>query len=399
MKKILLPLLISNLFANNITIYSDKAMIDHDFQVPVKNKEILIKNLSQKIIKDSIYATIDNSSILSLSYNNKETNLNSLIQKNIGKKVKYFDGEGILLTENLLKTNEGIQYVDIKDLVFENNETQSSLKLNIDKDLKNTKLNLKYLISDISWKASYTLNDNHIQGWLSISNDTGENISDMNLTCISGETKKFETRVMLMAADSMSKVSQEEDSSGRYLFKYNKTFNIENNEVKKLLFIDEDINVKRFSKIESNFDSYNYMNRKLEAYRYISFTSKNALASGEINSYSKDDVLRYDGISNIKTTPKNTEVNVKLSEDADLDVNDYITKFEEKEKHFYVENSVNIKNNSERNIELKFIKNNMPNKESDTCNGICTKTKKDNKTIYTINLKALESYSINFKYE
>ena len=106
------------------------------------------------------------------------------------------------------------------------------------------------MISDISWKASYTLNDNHIQGWLSISNDTGENISDMNLTCISGETKKFETRVMLMAADSMSKVSQEEDSSGRYLFKYNKTFNIENNEVKKLLFIDEEL-IKILSPFET----------------------------------------------------------------------------------------------------------------------------------------------------
>jgi len=180
-------------------------------------------------------------------------------------------------------------------------------------------LEVSYLTNGIRWEADYVValsadeSEMGLQGWVNITNNSGQTFEAADVKLVAGEVKRAQQKQAMRAmalesfADDGSGAFQEEQLADYHMYKLQRPATIADKEQKQIgLLSGEGIGVtKRYE-----------LNRALKVAVYLSFENSadnnlgQPLPAGRIRFFKpdSDDLLQFIGEANIKNTPNGETV-------------------------------------------------------------------------------------------
>jgi hypothetical protein len=423
-----------------LTIYNNNlAMINEQRRAYIK------KSGRVKLMYPGIPSAIDTSSVIakfkqqvelySQNYSFDTISYNSLLNYHLGKRVLYTERddsveikEGTLLALSPLliqEKNYGAIYIP-NQLFFPNipkdMAVKPSLFWNIKTNASRLDIDLTYLTTGMSWSSDYTLNiiDEkrlNLNSWITITNNSGANYKDANITLLAGDVKTPTPTVSLSRVHTKkrdnSKNIKNQSFSGYHIYKIPFKESIKNREKKQISFIEkESINYQRYALNSQQLRVSNLKTKKLRFRQVIVFkNSKNnhlgiPLPKGTIRVYQKDkeNSSHFIGSENIKNIPNGKLVKLVIGEQFDIVGKERVVEYQETNRSRHIKYTITISNNSKHKKSIK-IKRAIPKTKGevtikDSCQNRCTKKSLSAlSTLYTIPLKAKESYDLNITYD
>ncbi len=417
MKIILSIILITYLFSNSITVYnSNFAQVNETQKISLKEgrQSVKFSNLPNSLIVNSVSPIFKSSGVhlISQSYKNNPLDITKLVEANLNKEVEFYNidkkvlkGKLVNVSPTIIKSNGHFYIVAANSIIY------SSLPLNVDnkpyliwelnsKKAENTEVNLRYLISGISWSGNYTLTLKEktldLKAWASIVNKSGKSFKDVNVSLIAGRVDRnnfshpvlYKTRrvnAMPEIEEVEPAIAEEPDAvnsesiGGYHLYKLPHSVNLLNNQSTQTVLLDaKNIKYYRYAAAE-NSDFTNYGERKLSFAQVIEFKNSKEnnlgepLPEGLVRVYKEN---HYVGNYYIKNRPVNEKVSLKIGKYFDITGTKTITKFIVKKKYRDIETKYNIKNRGDKIINIR-LNENIPQNNDDTkfntdCSDICS---------------------------
>ncbi|WP_373035052.1 DUF4139 domain-containing protein [Sulfurimonas sp.] len=405
-----LVLLTSSLFASSLSpkpesssliVYNGGIGLVHEekkLNVQRGDKQIIYKDVASTIETDSVNVVLPNSiRLFSQQYRFDKLTMSKLLDAHIGKKVKVDKvncktREGSLgckkyvtllshTSNNSLVRDAGNEIISVlsKDIIFEaipnSLITKPSLVWNINtKENLETKMNIDYLIRNLSWKSDYILNLNgnkaDLTGWITIDNRSGKAYEDTKLYVLAGDINRAQRprpefryeKAMAMMQDAPAVSHQAYE--GYHFYSVPFKVNLANNEKTQIKFITlNDIPITRkYYAVLSN-PLYLQSERKHGVTQFIEIKKLDIpLPKGVVRTYSelnKQNILL--GESSLEHTPKETPVKLTIGKNFDLKVKETIQKRSDTKNYLDATVIYTLKNTSEekKTIELliQFNKN------------------------------------------
>lgn len=379
----------------NISIYKNKSVVTQQKVItPIKETTatIVYKNLPRQIEEDSVVFkdNTETTEIKTQIFVNKDFSIDSILEKNIGKKVNYKaieEDKEVIKTGTLLSiypmvirsVNEELIFdIEKKKIVvdYQNNSYSITPSLKwevVFKTLKEKDFNLSYILNGISCNMKYNMllsqdeKKLYLQRKLEIDNKTDLSLKDTNLQCYFTQPKistqiqpehRMYAKTMMLSVDTQSvqPVSKEQTNYGDYYSMNEKVTLLP--KTKKTYIVDEAVleNVKTYTKLQY----LNLLNRQnsLQSNIYLEFVNQyNDIYSGQTTIYKKqathNQLLAKTNIDKSLINEKNT---ISLGSDEKISVK--IKELNRKKnetvfngpKEITIENEITI-NNKSKNLK------------------------------------------------
>jgi hypothetical protein len=375
----------------SLIVYNSNLGLVHeerDLTLHKEDKSIIYKDVASSINTDSINIKLDSSIKLnSQQFRYDKLTQAKLLEAHIGKKVDVRRlknaNEFQLLSATLLaySGDEAIvktidyQVLTVKSssIIFESIPkeliTKPSLVWNVEasQDIK-TKLELDYLINNITFKSDYVLNldknSSNLNGWITIDNRSGKSFENTKLSLLAGDINRASQRnpiyknvraVALM--DSATEVSHKAyEGYHFYTIPFNVT--LANNEKTQIKFVTKNrIKTKRNYASHLSNPLYLQGERKSNVTQYISLEALDTpLPKGVVRTYSKlgEDTILL-GETDIEHTPKATPIKLKLGTNFDLKVTQILINRDDSQTWLKSDVEYNVKNSSNEAKTLELM--------------------------------------------
>ena len=347
--------------------------------------EIRYEDVASSINIDSVNVKLSPSiNLLSQQYRYDKITQSKLLDAHIDKKVevripKDRDSFKIITATLIAKdaTHAIVRTLDYKiltvsksDIIFSSIPSQlitkPSLVWNVQtKEDIDSKIELDYLIKNISWRANYILNLSgdkaNLTGWINIDNRSGKSFKSVGLKVLAGDVNRISQpkvaysynakRVMMDAAMPKS-ISHE----GYHIYPVDFRVNLANNEKTQIKFLDKrSIDIEREYSAKLNNPLYLRGEIKSGVTQYVKIASLDKeLPKGDIRSYSK---LNHQSIllgeSHIAHTPKDTPIKLLLGKNFDLKVTQTLLSRDDSKVRFYSQVKYSVKNSSDEDREVE----------------------------------------------
>jgi len=422
-----------NIKNNSLIVYNGNIALVHEERslgINKNDKEIIYRGVANTIDTDSVNVELPNSiELYSQQYRFDKLSQQKLLNAHIGKEItakilkdaqNFVKIKATLLSSNssysIVKTKEGeIISVLSRNIIFDTIPdeliTKPSLVWNISaKKSLNSKMKIDYIIKNVKWKSNYILNIKNnkanLAGWISIANRSGKKFTNTKLYVLAGEinTQKRARNIYRVAKsmvmDSAKEVTQQAHE-GYHFYTIPFKVDIANNETTQIKFIDEkSIPIKR--KYTATLSNPNYFHGEIKhgVTQYIHLSKLNfPLPKGVVRSYSKlKNTTVLLGETNIKHTPKNTPIDLKLGKNFDIKVTESILKRDDTKIYRDATIKYTVKNSSNKpkSIELliPFNKNSTSTIETKTA----YKFTKGNLVTFNIKIKSNSSKSFTARF-
>ncbi|MEA1893292.1 MAG: hypothetical protein U9N33_11365 [Campylobacterota bacterium] len=349
------------------------------------DKQIVYKDVASTIETDSVNTMLPASvTLYSQQYRFDKLTISKLLDAHVGSDIKVADKTLTLLSHNgdkaLVRDKNGeIISILSKEIIFkaipDSLITKPSLVWNIKatKDLT-TKIDIDYLINNLSWKSDYILNITknkaNLSGWITIENRSGKAYKNTNLHVLAGDINRANKQnpapryLKSMASMADAPAVSHKAHEGYHFYSIPFKVNLANNEKTQIKFINENSIpiTRKYSSTMSNPD-YLHSEIKHSVTQHVEIQKLAfALPKGVVRSYSKlgdNNILL--GESSLKHTPKDTLITLTLGKNFDIKVKETIQSRSDTQRYFdstvlyTLENSSNEQKNVE--ILIPFNKN------------------------------------------
>ena len=364
---------------NSLIVYNGNVGLVHE------SKNISIKKSDATITYEDVASTIETDSVnvklpdsvklYSQQYRFDKLTLTKLLDAHTDKPVQVRlmkDAKNFKIIDTTLLTNNGnsslvrtknktIISVNSRDIIFKTIPsellTKPSLVWNIkaSKNL-NTKMEIDYLIKNITWSSDYILNLNEksarLSGWITIDNRSGKKFSDTSLYVLAGEinraTKPIYKREIMYVKSAMADsapVSQEAHE-GYHFYTIPFKVNLANNEKTQIKFTDKK-SLKFSRKYSANLHNPLYLRGEIKSdvTQYIKLQGLDIpLPKGVVRTYSKlRDTSILLGETNIKHTPKDTKIDLKIGKNFDVKVTQTVLKRDDSQRYYIADINYTVK--------------------------------------------------------
>jgi hypothetical protein len=389
MKKIFLLstfVLTQTIFATTLTIYnSNIALVEESQEISLsKNDETFsYKNIPNSIIHDSVNVSFDPSvTLYSQVYKRKNLTQHDLAKSFLNKEVELQNGSIVTLLSisgnNAIVTDElgKVFSTNISKLIFpylpKNLQAYSSLEFEIkNKEKEKIAFDISYLMRNISFKSDYVLNIDkksaQLTGWLDIANNSGKDFHNTKLNLVAGDINRAYNTRYPVAYESMAVGTTQKSTAplhksiGGY-HKYTLPFKVDINAYEKRrvqLFDAKNLQITNNFVAQMNNPLYLMGERSSSVVREIELQAlKRELPAGVVRIYTKDDSQQLLlGESDIRNTPKNTPLKLKVGKDFDTKVTQKVISRNDTKVTLEAKIAYSIINNSD---EDKHITLNIP---------------------------------------
>ena len=375
MKKIslaLIPtlLLIGNLNAatlsekiknSSLIVYNGNIGLVHEERALSVNKgdtSITYKGVASTINTDSVNIQLSDSiNLYSQQYRFDKLTLGKLLQAHIGKKVQVRvlkDAKNFKVISATLLSNDGsnslvkttkneIVSVASNAIIFKSIPkeliTKPSLVWNIKASKNvNTTMKIDYLISNIDWKSDYVLNlhkdSADLTGWITLNNRSGKKFENTELNVLAGDINRAQREPKVRYAKAMPVMEMASNNSvahvaheGYHFYSVPFKVNIANNEKTQIKFIrKKGIHAQRTYVANMTNPSYMRGQNERGVTQFVNLKGLDLpLPKGVVRTYSKlgsKNILL--GESNLKHTPKESPIKLKVGKNFDVKVKETI---------------------------------------------------------------------------
>ena len=424
----------SAILENSLIVYNGNVGLVHESKnISVKKSDTTItyEDVASTIVTDSVNIKLPASvKLYSQQYRFDKLTLAKLLNAHIDKSIQvrilkdaknFKIIDAILLANNgnnsLVKTTKGsIISVTSRDIIFKTIPsellTKPSLVWNIKASTNlNTKMEIDYLIKNITWSSDYILNLNensaNLSGWITIDNRSGKKFSDTSLYVLAGEINRVSKptyRREVMYAKAMVADSQvtQEAHEGYHFYTIPFKVNLANNEKTQIKFTDKKaLKFSRKYSVQLHNPLYLRGEIKSDVTQYIKLKGLDIpLPKGVVRTYSKlRDTSILLGETNIKHTPKNTNIELKLGKNFDLKVTQSILKRDDSQRYYIADINYTIKNSSDKSKTVELLVPFNRNKNSIIKSSQNYKFTKGNLVTFSIQIQANSSKSFKVHFE
>jgi len=420
---------------NSLVVYNSNVGLVHeerDFTLNANESFITYEGVASSIDTDSVNVVLpEDVTLYSQQYRFDKLTQNKLLEAHLGKKIEvrllknrneYKVISATLLAHNgsnsIVKTTDyKIITVSSSAIIFSEIPkeliTKPSLVWNVSTQKNiDAKMELDYLIKNISFKSDYILNINgnkaDLSGWISINNRSGKSFKDTKLSLLAGDINRAEKRPVMYknmramtAMDSSAQVThQAYEGYHFYTIPFNVT--LANNEKTQIKFVTKrDISIaKEYSSMLSN-PLYLRGESKASVSQYIIIKALDIpLPKGVIRSYSKlKEQTILLGESSLQHTPKDTDIKLRLGKNFDTTLTQKILSRDDSKRWYEAEVLYTLKNSSKEAKQVEIL---VPfNRDVDS--KIKTTQKysftKGNLVTFSIKIEAEQTKSFKVKYE
>ena len=233
----------------------------------------------------------------------------------------------------------------------------------------NSAISIDYLINQITWKSNYILNldadEASLVGWISIDNRSGKSFTNTNLHVLAGDLNRAKQaqpnyrvmKSMAVAAYDSTEVSHQAHE-GYHFYSIPFKVTLQNNETTQVKFISENsIPIKRT--YTSTMRNPMYLQGQVKHDVTQSIVIKDldvALPKGVVRTYSSlADTNILLGESNIKHTPKKTDISLKLGKNFDVKVKEKLLNHDKGNWNTDVDVEYTVKNSSDEAKQIKLF--------------------------------------------
>ena len=381
----------SEIKENSLIVYNGNLGLVHEERSLTLSKNdtnIVYDDVASSINTDSVNVKLPNSvKLYSQQYRFDKLTQAKLLDAHIGKKVEvkilkdaknFKTVSAILLSSSssrcIVKTaNSKIITVNADDIIFKSIPntliTKPSLVWNIETSKAlSSKLELDYLINNISWKSDYILNISKnradLSGWITIDNRSGKRFESTSLNVLAGELNMAtpemaykQVRRMAMAVSDAVPVSHKA-VEGYHLYTIPFKVTLANNEKTQLKFIDKrGIEINRTYSSQLSNPLYLRGESKHDVTQYINIKSLDiALPKGVVRTYSKETKQSLLlGQSSLKHTPKDTPIKLKIGKNFDIKVTQRISARDDSKYQFNASVNYSVKNSSDEKKRVELL--------------------------------------------
>ena len=419
---------------NSLIVYNGNVGLVHESKnISIKKSDstITYEDVANTIETDSVNVKLpDSVKLYSQQYRFDKLTLSKLLDAHIDKPVQVRilkDAKNFKIINATLLTNNGasslvriknktIISVNSRDIIFKTIPsellTKPSLVWNVQasKNL-NTKMEIDYLIKNITWSSDYILNLNeksaNLSGWITIDNRSGKKFSDTSLYVLAGEinrsskpTYKREAKYAKAMADS-APVTQEAHE-GYHFYTIPFKVNLANNEKTQIKFTDKK-SLKFSRKYSATLYNPLYLRGEIKSdvTQYVKLKGLDIpLPKGVVRTYSKlHDTSILLGETNIKHTPKDTKIDLKLGKNFDLKVSQTILNRDDSQRYYISDINYTVKNSSEESKTVELLVPFNRNKSSILKTSQKYEFTKGNLVTFSIQVKANSSKSFKVHFE
>jgi len=384
----------------SLIVYNSNIGLVHE------EKELSLKKEDTSIIYEGVASSINTDSVnvklspdvtlLSQQYRYDKLTQAKLLEAHIGKKVEvrrlknsneYQVISATLLSHNgnesIVKTIDyQILTVKSSSIIFETIPkaliTKPSLVWNVitPKNVS-SKLELDYLINNITFKSDYILNldekSSNLTGWITIDNRSGKSFQDTKLSLLAGDINRANPNAELYknvraiaVMDSAPQVSHQA-YEGYHFYTIPFKVTLANNEKTQIKFVSkEKIPTQREYTAQLSNPLYLNGEIKTDVMQYLSLAPLDVpLPKGVVRTYSKlqgETILL--GETQIAHTPKETPIKLKLGKNFDLKATQTLVKRGDTKNWFACDVEYSVANKSDEKKEVQLL---IPfNKQSDS---------------------------------
>ncbi|WP_280332327.1 hypothetical protein [Sulfurimonas sp. C5] len=373
--------------SSSLVIYNNnKALVNETRELSLQKNdtEIVYDNVASTIHTDSVNIKLPSGvSLTSQQYRYDKLSVQKMLEVYLNKEVRVKLSEHRHINATLLSANapfvlvksmdNEIIPVKFENIIFkdfpENFITTPSLIWNVKtkKDLHDN-VELDYLISNISFNNSYTLNiekdSSELDGWFNIDNRSGKSFKNSSLAFLAGDVNfvqnptpiAYKTMATLAESDMMP---QEQSFSGYHYYKLPFKVNLPNNEKTQIKFLSlPSLKIAReyISTVQNPL--YLHGEQKSSVMQEVSFQNgAQVLPKGVVRVYGKLDGQKILlGESNINHTPKNETLHLGIGKEFDLEVMQTLLQRDEQKHHISSAIQYSVKNSSkeEKTVTLRI---------------------------------------------
>ncbi|PHQ65494.1 MAG: hypothetical protein COB99_03645 [Sulfurimonas sp.] len=427
-------LLTSSLFASSLSekptsssliVYNGGIGLVHEerkLNIKKGDKQIIYKGVASTIETDSVNVALpDSVTLYSQQYRFDKLTMNKLLDAHIGEVVKVAKESVTLLSHsgaNALVRDASNEIISVlsKDIIFKNIPdsllTKPSLVWNIDaKKSIDAKMDIDYLIKNLSWKSDYILNlrgdKANLTGWITIDNRSGKAYKNTKLHVLAGDINraqrpkpryKYERTMAMQSAPAVAHQAHE----GYHFYTIPFKVNLSNNEKTQIKFITQNtIPIKRRYTASASNPLYLHGEKKHSVTQFIEIKKLDfVLPKGVVRTYSKlnkSNILL--GETSISHTPKDTPIKLTLGKNFDLKVKETIKKRSDTKSYLSATVLYTLKNSSDEKKTLELLVPFNKNTTSTIETSKKYKFKHGNKLSFKVVLdaKKTETFQVSFR--
>jgi len=411
---------------SSLVIYNSNVGVVHEIKalhLKKSQKEIIYPNVARSIVTNSVNLQLPSDiRLYSQQYRYDKLSIEKLLSASIGKKINYktkhaellsFDSKNVLLRDE----NKTIISAKISNISFNSIPKELLIKPSLvwnvttNKDV-DTDITLDYLIKSIRWSSDYVLslhsNTADLTGWISINNRSGKAFKNTQLYVLAGEINRASNHhiqrdmVMYKAAMAAPVMAKEQAHEGYHIYTIPFKVHLANNEKTQIKFIEKNnIKIKRLYSARMNNPLYMHGEINSGVSQFVQIQKLNVpLPQGIVRTYSKmkqTNILL--GETNIKHTPKNTNIKLRLGKNFDLKVTQRVLSRDESANYLSVDIKYIIKNKSQKaKVVTLFVPFNK-NKHSKITTTQKYKFTKGNLATFTLHIpkNTQSSFSVHFE--
>jgi hypothetical protein len=383
--------------SNSLVVYNSNIGLVFEKRDATLDKginELIFPNVARKINMSSISLSLPGESALMMQqYRYDKITLNKMLEASIGENINYYTynenkrsqkKQGVLLAHHpiLIKNRDNVvANVLERDIVFDNVPTRlltkPSLIWTIDtKEAVEGSMEISYLISSIGWSANYVLNlksekKANLLGFITINNNSGKHYVDTKLTVLAGSVNRVQehevmadNNIMYKQRTLMARSAPKHIAVSGY-HAYEVPFNVtlaNNEETQVKLVSKNDLDIVKKYRVRVSDVRYT-TEQKYNVKQYVTFkNTKNPLPAGIVRTYQKMQSTTFLlGESQLKHTPKNSDVELLLGENFDLKVKAKMTRNNDDNRKMKRSLEYTLENHSDTKktlqINIPFVKN------------------------------------------
>lgn len=313
--------------------------------------------------------------LYSAQYRYDQLSLHKLLDAHIGKKVKIARDEFTLLSHQantaLLRDKKNqIISAESKEISFSTIPTslltKPSLVYNIETRKRiDSKMEIDYLIRNLSWKSDYILNLDankaDLIGWISIDNRSGKSYLNTDLHLLAGDVNTVHSpkRVNIYARDmALSQSVEHQAHEGYHFYSIPFKVDISDQERTQVKFLSKkNIDIKRVYKAESSNPLTLNSQVKHSVVQFIEMQKLDTpLPKGIVRTYSplKSQKI-FLGESFISHTPKDTIIELAIGNSFDLNLRERIISRSDTKELYDATIEYTLKNSSDERKTIEIL--------------------------------------------
>lgn len=424
----------SAIIDNSLIVYNGNVGLVHESKnIKIKKGDVTItyEDVASTIETDSVNVKLPASvKLYSQQYRFDKLTLTKLLNAHIDKPIQVRilkDAKNFEIIDATLLANNGnsslvktakdtIISVTSRDIIFKKIPRELLTKPSLVWNIKahktlNTKMEIDYLIKNITWSSDYILNlgenSANLSGWITVDNRSGKKFSDTSLYVLAGEINRatkptYRREVMYAKAMADSAPVQQEAHEGYHFYTIPFKVNLANNEKTQIKFTDKkSLKFSRKYSVQLYNPLYLRGETKSDVTQYIKLQGLDIpLPKGVVRTYSKlRDTSILLGETNIKHTPKETDIELKLGKNFDLKVTQTVLKRDDSQRYYIADINYAVKNSSDKTKTVELLVPFNRNKNSIVKTSQKYKFTKGNLVTFSIKVKANSSKSFKVHFE